>query len=577
MIIPGEGLLNVPENKTGLLAEVVNENSAIVENEVKSESNTGNNKIDGEGLIETGDAYSNSNVTTIANTNITKNNWFLLMINEMGSWRGRITGWNVENPNQNTYSYDFDIGDSDWQNNYFFNAIYKIYNKNSASVHNSVSSFANSGNNSIENGANGNIATGNASAVSNVFNLVNTNIAGNNWMFGIVNLMGEWEGDAVFAYPELKISISDGKESASPKEETSYTIEYENIGKAGCEEVKIYAGLPEYFSYQSDDFGGGYSSQGRAMVWNLEGLNPGEKKSFSIRGKLAENFPEGETILVANAGITTSTKEIEIENNSSSDETKVFGYFQSNENNYFEYGDIDPEIKITREISPGSVVRRGNFVLHSIIVENEGDTPVYNLTVEDNLSNEAGDLGAYQWPIGEIGKGEKFLIQYQVEIAPFAPLGIYTNRALAFGNDAYGREYESKKATSEIRVIQGLAFKNQVENWENPIPTAQAEEDPIVLGESESCQEWPFWVWLSILGLFLAAISTLMASSGLNLFAKWGGTIVSCGAVFAIWYYFEKCRLYPWYPYAVVAAFILSFFAYLTWLRRKINNDKNQL
>ncbi len=481
----------------------------------------------------------------------------------MGSWKGKVFGWDGGNSINNIFSYDFDIfdgGDS------FLGSIFSVYNKNTANVSNSVSASANTGNNSIE-GANGDISTGNASVWSNIFNLINTNITGNNWMFSIVNVMGEWKGDAVFAYPDLKISINDGKDDADPGEELSYSVEYENVGQAACEDAKVYVGLPKYFSYKSDSAGADYSSESGTMAWDLGALEPGEKKSFTVKGKISEEFPEGETTLMAGAGITTSTKEIESGNNSATDETKVSIYSALN---HVEYPEIDPEIKITREVAPGSFVRQGNIVLYSIILENEGDTPIYDLVVKDMIKNEIGELGGYEWSVGDIGEGEKILIQYQVIISGNAPLGLYTNRAVAYGEDAYGEDYESGKAISQVRVLGGMAYGNYTGNQDSgsSILAAQAAETPVVLGEASGCSEWPFWVWMLILMGYTGGVSMIIIRDFKSSMSKGGSLVVSAGGIFALWYLFERCRLYPMYPYFIVGIPILLYLIYLSWKKK---------
>ncbi len=563
LIVPGEGLLEVPETSDSALSQVINENSADVENNIETNSNTGGNEITGEGSVSTGEAVTVTNVKNIVNTNIVRNNWFFLMVNNMGSWKGKVLGWDGGNSINNIFSYDFDIfdgGDS------FLGSIFSVYNKNTASVSNSVSASASTGNNSIE-GADGDISTGNAFAWSNIFNLINTNITGNNWMFSIVNVMGEWKGDAVFAYPDLKISINDGKDDADPGEELSYSVEYENVGQAACEDAKVYVGLPKYFSYKSDSAGADYSYESGTMAWDLGALEPGEKKSFTVKGKISEEFPEGETTLMAGAGITTSTKEIESGNNSATDETKVSIYSALN---HVEYPEIDPEIKITREVAPGSFVRQGNIVLYSIILENEGDTPIYDLVVKDMIKNEIGELGGYEWSVGDIGEGEKILIQYQVIISGNAPLGLYTNRAVAYGEDAYGEDYESGKAISQVRVLGGMAYGNYTGNQDSgsSILAAQAAETPVVLGEASGCSEWPFWVWMLILMGYTGGVSMIIIRDFKSSMSKGGSLVVSAGGIFALWYFFERCRLYPAYPYFIVGIPILLYLIYLSWRKK---------
>lgn len=570
LIIPGAGLLTLPETSDGsVYYEVANENEADVENTVETTANTGNNsvsEIEGNSSVSSGEAVSGTQIENMVNTNITQNNWLFLIINNMGSWTGSIMGWHEDSLLGNIFRYDFDISKEDLGSDGLISSIIKIFNKNMASVSNSVSTNANTGGNEISGTETADISTGNAYAKSNILNFINTNITGNNWLFSMINIMGEWEGDVIFAYPDLKISISDGKNDANPGEELSYYVEYENVGQAACEDVEVYVGLPEYFSYKSNNIGSDHSSKSGIMVWNLDGMEPGEKRSFTVKGEISEEFPEDNTVLKAGAGITTSTKEVESGNNSSTDETKVSNYSGVN---HVEYPEIDPEIKITRGVSPGSFVRQGNFVVYSILLENEGDTPVYDLVVEDKIKNETGDLGGYQWSVGDIGEGEKILIQYQVIIAGNAPLGMYTNQAVAYGEDAYGDDYKSGKAFTQIRVLGGLAHDNN-QNSENIISVAQAAENPLVLGDMSGCSEWPFWIWMLVLMGYAGGVSIIIMQEFKSLTAKWGSIVVSAGGTFALWYFFERCHLYPLYPYIIFGIPIILYFIYFSWRKKTI-------
>lgn len=70
---------------------VINTNNATINNDVSVYALTGDNKVDGEGLIATGDAYAAANVTNVANTNILGQNWALLVFDIFGNWNGNLT------------------------------------------------------------------------------------------------------------------------------------------------------------------------------------------------------------------------------------------------------------------------------------------------------------------------------------------------------------------------------------------------------------------------------------------------------------------------------------------------------
>lgn len=229
LIVPAKDLLTVPEGLDLENIALTNENNAIISNILTSDAQAGNNSItqtgknsNGQTSISTGQAQATSNAITLANTNITQNNWFFLMINNMGIWTGRIIGWNGATQNyQSIYSFDFNQTpqtDTDPQNETPASSMLSISNTNDADVSNLASAQANTGNNEIS--ATGketvSVTTGNANARANIFNLINTNIVGNNWLFAIVNIMGKWTGNTVFVHPVAQVDQTSSDELTVP-------------------------------------------------------------------------------------------------------------------------------------------------------------------------------------------------------------------------------------------------------------------------------------------------------------------------------------------------------------------------
>lgn len=185
----------VPPAKTYQEMNVVNDNSANIENYSKTSANTGSNEISGKGDVESGNAEARSDTYNQVNTNITKDNWFFLTINNMGVWSGKIFNWNGSgDESRNVYSFDLESeGEAE------AGGSLTVFNANRADVNNVSFATADTGENSVD--GNGKISTGNASAFSRIVNIVNTNIVGNNWFFGIVNIFGSWKGDLIFSEP----------------------------------------------------------------------------------------------------------------------------------------------------------------------------------------------------------------------------------------------------------------------------------------------------------------------------------------------------------------------------------------
>jgi len=544
LIVPGEGLLEVAPEPVYAVTEIVNENNADVNNNVVTEADTGNNGIIQEGSsnsaqINSGEAYAESDVLNIVNTNIVKNNFFFLMINNLGSWTGKILNWNEENNSySNIFSYDFGVladGVSPT-----IDGLLAVFNKNSAQVDNKVSVSANTGGNIIEtegDGAQATIRTGNAVAMAKIINFINTNIVGNNWLFAIVNVMGKWNGNAVFAYPDLAISISDGRDQVGPGESIDYKVTYKNNGKAACNSVKILVALPDYVS-----------SAGQGLDYTLSGLKPGEEKSFSVLATVSSDIPEGSTDLNSAAGITTGTKEIALGNNSASDTTIAYRApleSADSESANLEPANVDsgdtgitkvedtgvvknnPGLTLTREVKDKEL-RAGNTVVYSIFIENTGDVNLHNVVVFDQMKNKSGVAGSFSWKLGDVDAGRKLRIQYKLAISPQALPGTYLSVASAYGYDKDDNKITAQEASQKI-TVKGIE-NNLVNNYQpgNNISTSivqyytqyitggicyldhwpaedlinqadAANLDSEFLGteDSSSGNPIPFWMWLA--------------------------------------------------------------------------------
>jgi uncharacterized repeat protein (TIGR01451 family) len=492
LIVPGEGLLSTAD--AGMqFGDIVNVNNAVnVKNDVSAEANTGGNSISGSGggNIVTGDAQANASAVNVVNTNITKNNWFFLMINNSGNWIGRVMGLGADGSQQSLYEYDFgSLSDAT-------GSAYDVYNYNSAAnVSNTVQATASTGNNSIQNSDEASISTGSARAWASAFNFVNTNITGSNWLFGVVNNAGTWNGNVVFAYPDLAVALAADREQVKPGETVTYTINYKNVGKAKCGNVDLQFSLPDYLSILSGDGGNNYSL-------SAAGLNPGEEGSFNITTRVAENVPVGTGALEAVVGARTNTKEVELSNNYSSDSVTV----------YFAPVIVKDESALSKKESGLEIDRKDDapatvnaLANHYIKVENSGKHTLYNVVVTEKIKNPAGDTVAeYNWPISKLKKGQTAYIQYQLILDNTAVLGSYTYSASSLGYDQYGNKIKSGKAETKIELLSSGAGISGAENNSEIIPAAEASENslPVVLGAVS--EKKIAWQWLLLLLLIPA-------------------------------------------------------------------------
>lgn len=195
-------------------------NSADIYNLLNIDANTGGNSTSantgGENSIDTGDVEVNAQMLTIANINDLGTSseplWFLL-VNNMGTWTGKIIGALTGTNYSGSDGIEFVVGEngeilaknsgngSDSTNNATItqNNENNLTINNNANITNNVNITANTGGNTANKntGGNSDITTGDANVAASIINFVNSNLIGRTVMIGIVNVFGTWFGDAV--------------------------------------------------------------------------------------------------------------------------------------------------------------------------------------------------------------------------------------------------------------------------------------------------------------------------------------------------------------------------------------------
>lgn len=568
LIVPGLGLLVFPADSL-LDAKVINHNSADVENDLAASANTGDNAISGagNGSIVTGSADSQALVTNIVNTNITKNNWFFLLVNNMGHWFGNVINWDgVSGSPESVYTYDFGTLPNDDPE------IQKllVINKNSAVVENNVNASANTGGNEISAaGGNSFIETGDASAYARVVNFINTNIVGNNWFFGLVNIFGSWKGDLEFAYPDLDLSLAADRDPVQPGNSFDYTLSYKNEGKARLDDTQIMLSLPDFLAYQSDTSGHSPSQSGHDLKWSLSGLNPGEEKSFSVSVHLNDDVPDGLPDFTSVAGVKTSTEEKDLSNNSASETTDL----------------VFPELKkhavdldISRSDDPGDTSRLGNITKHFITVKNTGHTELRDIEVEEKIQGPSGvNLTAYTWNIAKLKKDQHAFIEYEIVINEPAQLGTYSFSASALAFDKDGEKAKTGKAEASLNIFAALA--DNLENAAdaiNPQPAAASEILPGTIAGASDCQSVPAYIfWL----VYLAYVSLLVFNLTYRLNQQkkpqWFFELLLTALVPAAWYQLDHCRNSIWFLYLSLFSGMVIYLYYLDYFKKKFRLYKS--
>jgi uncharacterized repeat protein (TIGR01451 family) len=431
-------------------------NQAEVNNNLDVGAETGGNTAHaadgGDAVIATGDAVSGSNVINTVNTNLLGGSSFYLLLQVHGSWSGEIFGlpdgisWAQTEDGIVLFSDpDGDGTAGEGGNSVNLNAT------NQALVNNNISVFALTGENEA-NGGDAMIGTGNAYAGANVFNLVNTNIVGRNWIMAALNIFGDWNGNLAFGRPDLW--IGGRAEAPSPSQMSkgspiTYHFTVSNLGDSPAtniilknESLNSLVNLPEGLSIP------------------IGTLKPGESEEVTVTGNMAIDPPQGDTPLT----LLSSVVSRETDNNPD-DNTEELTIMASNHAPEAKSNRSTSMAKLTVEKSASaSTVAPGNSVDYTIVVKNHGGA-AFNALLVDTLKNAAGEAIATQtWDLGKIYSGEEITVTYTMTFEAGTDPGMYTNEAqvLAKNTSSGNGKNRSGSANSPSASTQVLVLGGEV-------------------------------------------------------------------------------------------------------------------
>lgn len=342
LILPYEkGFIdNVSETPTITSLNVVNTNTADSDTDIDSTANTGENELTDSlnftkpATIYTGDSNTEQNVLDLTNLSYTLDNFLYLRIQHYGNWTGNLVGWDglvfegddyyllVKN-NQPLPEFTEDeihVNEEDVRTDILGNNIQEhieevernvvIHNNNNASLVNNLLLNADTGHNRASN-IDAEIRTGNANINADIFNLINTNIVGRNWFFGVINLFDEFSGDIVFPRTDVAVDISSNVEQVTVGNTVTYAVKYENKGHLPAENTSLVFVLPPGMSFEGASQNGMRS--GQSLVWSLGTLPKLSNETIYVTAKV-----HGKGSLTANAVMHTTSDEIVTSNNADS-------------------------------------------------------------------------------------------------------------------------------------------------------------------------------------------------------------------------------------------------------------------
>lgn len=467
---------------TPAVLDVDNTNEGDVVTEIDIEAGTGDNTASGTGSdIETGDTVVMSNVFNQVNQNHVGGDSFVMLIKVHGDWNGDVLGAPEGLEWQQTEDglLIFDKNGSFAQSGGVSHASLSVTNTNTAKINTHVSLVALTGGNEVSSEeGDAMIHTGDATALANVYNIVNTNVVGQNWFLAMFNIFGDWDGDIIFGRPDLWI----GSKVKTPHKikhgnTLTYTYTIMNRGDQPAKNVRV----SDYIDEKNFIFGSSRNGvfKDGLLTWSLGDLAPGKRMEVSYTARV-KTLKYGQTYIFNEPEVVSDTKDKNEADNS--DEVVVVVENEPRLTQKIRRTN-DPVLIIQKTNSTRGVIEASSTVDYQVVIENRGGM-AYHTTLLDTIVDQWGNVVYQQfWQLGYVGGAEEIIVDYSVFFDEFTRSGVYTNYAIVKSigrhpslDPMYGVFIDSNLAKS------GVVIKNTISE-SIPFISTSEEDDGDVSGE----------------------------------------------------------------------------------------------
>lgn len=464
-------------------ASTQTQNTVTSEDNVLTQALSGKNQLNDNTLgssLKTGNATATSHSFSFLNQTIQGNNWFFMFFNNLGKQNSKILSWadpksEEELGEQTVLEYSQDTAETETDQI----SPTQTTIQNNATIKNNINVKAISGQNRADGNSFAQVTTGESLALANLFNLVNLNVLGSQWLFGSVNILGDWDGDTIFAYPDATVAISGPGGEFKPGDELSYGISLENKGYDDAKHVRLTLDLPKGLIYISNTLGSAPQISGRTLIWDLDNLPAKSANNFQIIFKIdpdlspqdfltfldklitrAYALEEGQREkITVQATVSTSDPQTDTGNDSSSAQTTVLFDPDNSSSDPTDNDDqTEPVLKMTAKNNTGEFIYPGDTILFELEVKNTRSVRATNVKIsQDVYDGTPESLGTDEFIVGNMDPGKSTKISFGVQLTEDMPAHLYTTRAKAEADKPGGGIITSNKAvtTFEVRVNGG--------------------------------------------------------------------------------------------------------------------------
>lgn len=295
--------------KVGTETSLVSDNTAIIRNEATTTADTGGNHAvaDDESVMDTGDADVQALLWNDVNKNMLGGRPICFIVSVGGTWNGDVVGLPEGFSREETPFGEIICGAGTSAPSTDLPDQLEATTTNYAEILNRALIIASTGNNRAT-GTDVKIETGDAQAFLQILNIVNQNIVGADWIFSLITVTGDWNGNLMFGNQDFwdainaqvnyltrssggALRLGDAKltitketsvKEAAPGANVDYTIRIKNSGD------------PVYHALLVDTL---YDADGNSVTehrWGLDTIKAGEELEISYTVAFGTSTKPGE-------------------------------------------------------------------------------------------------------------------------------------------------------------------------------------------------------------------------------------------------------------------------------------------
>ena len=373
-----------------------------------------------------------------------------------------------------------------------------------AEVTTNVNLSANTGNNLVSSQGSAKVKTGDAQVNFNLFNFINDSFFQSRWFISTINVLKDWSGNLIFAYPDLSLDLAASSPTNNP-DHLNLTLNLENLGQDTAHDSQLSLALPSQLNVVSSSTGSKSD-----LSWNWSKLASQQKQTVTVTVRLTE--PEKikeKTELVISAQADTTDPESNYANNQTKLTVVIDPEDLSQDGGNVGIGGVElpdeliqqetvsssnlelPELQLTASNNTGSLVYPGDTIIFELIIKNSGGGPAEDMYINHNLFTPDGSpAGSLQFYIGPLSSQQEVAVSFEFKLDDqiVLPIGQYHTITQAFCFSESGQLVISNEAETGFNLGKIVSSNNWLNTAQaNSLPPVEVEAaEPQVLGAAAS-------------------------------------------------------------------------------------------